>query len=148
MTGMRLVDLYALVHCYINSHSLIHERRRTFRGVLGLGSIVILPGLKSTTAQSVQLILERVYCMHGREVLQEGFRGCWVGFGGGARVLEWDRPPAKVIACPSDQDTTALILHSSQTDMVQTAEAQLQLNQLLPLKYDWRSLVYTDRQPT
>jgi hypothetical protein len=28
--------------------------------------------------------------------------------------------------------------------MVQTAEEQLQLNQFLPLKYDWRSLVYTD----
>ena len=54
------------------------------------------------------------------------------------------RPPAKVLACPSDASTAALTLNNSLADLLKTASEQLQLNQLLPLKYDWRSMVYTD----
>ena len=54
------------------------------------------------------------------------------------------RPPAKVLASPSDAGTAALTLNNSLAQLLQTASEQLQLNQLLPLKYDWRSMVYTD----
>ena len=54
------------------------------------------------------------------------------------------RPPAKVLASPSDAGTAALTLNNSLAHLLQTASEQLQLNQLLPLKYDWRSMVYTD----
>ena len=46
------------------------------------------------------------------------------------------RPPAKVLACPSDASTAALTLNNSLANLLKTASEQLQLNQLLPLKYD------------
>lgn len=54
------------------------------------------------------------------------------------------RPPAKALACMTDEGAAALAPGIDLEDLVHKAEEQLALTSNLPLKYDWRRLVYTD----